>query len=165
MSGSSFAYVYAGGGSPGSSGYPQFNSEGLGGSTPIGAGGGAGSSQNGVNGVVGLSGRGGSGSLWLDGNYYAGGGGGPQSELYAASFGMDGGGNGLGYPGSNGVDGTGGGAGGEMPKGGSGIVILRYLTSSLVPPYDHALSGGSLSITGSYAYITFTGSSQLTYRF
>ena len=108
-----------------------------------------------------------------------GGGGGGNASLPSGNGAGGIGGGGIGevggctscVSGSNGVDGTGGGAGGAGGnggvdlKGGSGIVIVRYLTSSLVPPYDHALSGGSLSITGSYAYITFTGSSQLTYSF
>lgn len=170
MSGSSFAYLYAGGASTTFSGYPQGNQEGLGG--PNTNGGGAGAGQNGVNGIPGLSGRGGDGLAWVDGNFYAGGGGGAGTTLAGQGAAGTGGG-GIGapgdiggtVPGENGVDGTGGGGGGNMQKGGSGIVILRYLTSSLVPPYDQALSGGTLSITGSYAYLTFTGSSQLSYRF
>jgi len=168
----SFGYLYAGGANTTFSGYPQGNQEGLGGAPPIGKGGGAGAGQNGINGVAGLSGRGGNGLMWVDGNTYAGGGGGGGDTLYANGAGGTGGGGygGTGscstcLPGQNGVDGTGGGGGGLMQKGGSGIVILRYLTSSLVPPYDNALSGGSLTITGSYAYLTFTGSTQLSYRF
>jgi hypothetical protein len=52
-----------------------------------------------------------------------------------------------------------------MQKGGSGIVIIRYATASVVAPYDNAIDGGSLSISGGYVYRTFTGSAQLNYRF
>jgi hypothetical protein len=173
-----FGTVIASGGNGGQSGFPTSNPAGLGGPPPIGYGGGAGAGQAGVNGVVGLSGRGGDGLQWLDGNYYAGGGGGAGNDTLPSGNGDGTIDNGLGgggrgavggctscQPGQNGEDGKGGGAGGGMEKGGSGVVILRYLTSSLVPPYDHALSTGTPSITGSYAYLTFTGSTQLSYRF
>jgi hypothetical protein len=167
-----FGTLIAYAGSAGQQGFPPQNPAGLGGPPPIGVGGGAGAGQPGVNGVNGLSGRGGSGSMWLDGNFYAGGGGGAAGTQYDAGDGtidngLGGGGRGAGSPfgGQNGLDGTGGGAGGGMEKGGSGIVILRYLTSNLVPPYDNALSSGTLTITGSYAYLTFTGSAQLSYSF
>ena len=52
-----------------------------------------------------------------------------------------------------------------MNNGGSGIVIIRYATASVVAPYDNAIDGGTLAITGGYAYRTFTGSAQLNYRF
>ena len=143
----SFGYLYAGGANTTFSGYPQGNSEGSGGAPPIGNGGGAGASENGVNGVAGLSGRGGNGLAWVDGNFYAGGGGGAGGQLFG-----------------QGAAGIGGGGGG-MQKGGSGIVIIRYATASVVPPYDNAIAGGSLIISGGYAYRTFTGSAQLTYRF
>lgn len=171
---SSTLFVSASGGQEGNSGGPTFFNAGLGGPEPIGKGGGAGSSQNGVDGVVGLSGRGGSGSLWLDGKYYAGGGGGGGNASLPSGNGDGGiGGGGRGEPGgcttcfsgSNGVDGTGGGAGGGNFKGGDGVVIIRYSTASVVPPYDNAITGGELLITGGYAYRTFTGSAQLTYRF
>jgi hypothetical protein len=170
MSGSSFAYLYAGGASTTFSGYPQGNQEGTGG--PNTNGGGAGASQNGVNGIPRLSGRGGNGLAWVDGNFYAGGGGGGGTQ-FAGQGAAGTGGGGIGIPGdvggttpgTNGVDGTGGGGGGGMQKGGSGIVIIRYATASVVAPYDNAIDGGSLSITGGYAYRTFTGSAQLNYRF
>lgn len=142
---------------------------GLSGPYPIGNGGGAGSSQDGVDGIEGLSGRGGSGSLWLNGIYYAGGGGGAEKDPgVGAGAGMDGGGNGEGYnslPASNGTPNTGGGAGGGAATGGSGVVIIRYSTGSVNPPYDNAISGGELTISGGYYYHTFTGSGELTYRF
>jgi hypothetical protein len=169
-----FGTVIAYGGSAGQQGFPSQNPAGLGGPPPIGTGGGGGAGQAGVNGVTGLSGRGGDGLQWLDGNYYAGGGGGAGNATLPSGNGDGGlGGGGRGapggctncQPGQNGLDGTGGGAGGGMEKGGSGIVILRYLTSNLVPPYDNALSSGTLTIIGSYAYLTFTGSAQLRYSF
>ena len=173
-----FGTVIAYGGNAGQSGAPTGNSAGLGGPPPIGTGGGAGAGQAGVDGVNGQSGRGGSGSIWLDGNFYAGGGGGAGNDTLPSGNGDGTIDNGLGgggrgavggcttcQPGQNGEDGKGGGAGGGMEKGGSGVVIIRYLTSNLVPPYDKALSGGTLSITGSYSYLTFTGSAQLSYKF
>jgi hypothetical protein len=174
ISSSTFGMLIASGAREGDSGAPTSFSAGLGGPAPIGKGGGAGASENGVNGVVGTSGNGGAGLQWLNGTYYAGGGGGAGNATLPSNNGLGGnGGGGRGGPGgcticfsgSNGVDGTGGGAGGDMEKGGSGVVIFRYATASLVPPYDHALSGGSLSISGGYAYVTFTSSAQLSYRF
>jgi hypothetical protein len=171
---SSILFVSASGGQEGASGGPTFKSAGLGGPPPIGKGGGAGSAENGVNGVEGLSGRGGSGSLWLDGRYYAGGGGGGGNATLPSGNGDGGiGGGGRGEPGgctncfsgSNGVDGTGGGAGGGNFKGGDGVVIIRYSTGSVNPPYDNAISGGELTISGGYYYHTFTGSGQFTYRY
>jgi hypothetical protein len=171
----SFATLIAYGGNGGGSGAPTINSAGLGGPPPIGTGGGAGAGEVGINGVVGQSGRGGSGSMWLDGNFYAGGGGGAGAETYGAGDGtidngLGGGGRGApngsgGQAGQNGLDGKGGGAGGLMESGGSGVVIIRYTTASVVAPYDNAISGGSLSISGGYAYRTFTGSAQLVYSF
>jgi hypothetical protein len=164
-----FGTEIAYGGSAGQQGFPPQNPAGLGGPAPIGHGGGAGAGQPGVNGVNGLSGRGGSGSMWLDGNFYAGGGGGAAGEGFNAGDGtIDNGlgGGGRGAPGGqNGLDGTGGGAGGGMERGGNGVVIIRYSTSSVKPPYDNALSGGSISISDGYIYRTFTGSAQLTYSF
>jgi hypothetical protein len=174
MSGSSFGYLYAGGASSTFSGDPQFNQEGTG--TPTSSGGGAGASQGGVNGIPSLSGRGGDGLMWLDGKFYAGGGGGQGSQFAGNGDGTidnqrGGGGRGApngypgGLPGQNGLDGFGGGAGGGMEKGGDGVVIIRYSTGSVNPPYDNALSGGTITIADGYIYRTFTGSAQLTYSF
>jgi hypothetical protein len=138
-------------------------------------GGGAGSSKNGNNGVVGQNGDGGSGSVWVNGQWYGGGGGGiggspPANPGYP---GIGGGGtaqvgfgpDGLPYQ-TAGVNGRGGGAAGGDPKGGDGIIIIRYSTASVVPPYDNAIAGGTLEISGGYAYRTFTtGSSQLIYSY
>ena len=163
----SFGYLYAGGANTTFSGYPQGNSEGLGGPPPIGTGGGAGASENGVDGVVGLSGRGGNGLQWLNGNYYAGGGGGEANATLPAGSGAGGiGGGGYGAPGGcttcppgeNGVDGTGGGGGGGMQKGGDGVVIIRYSTGSVRPAF-----GGTTTEVGGYIYHTFTGSGEFRY--
>jgi hypothetical protein len=161
----------AGGANASNSGLPQANSEGLSG-PGLSQGGGAGSSQNGLDGVTGQSGNGGSGSLWLDGNWYAGGGGGVGGGA-AGGPGIGGGGTaltpGIGPDGLpyqlNGYNGRGGGGAGTSGAGGSGIVIIRYSTSSVVPPYDNAIDGGSISISGGYIYRTFTGSAQLVYSF
>jgi hypothetical protein len=84
-----------------------------------GGGGGGGAGNIGGN-CTGLNTAfGGPGLQWLDGNYYAGGGAGVTST----SGGIGGGG----ASGSSGLENTGGG-GGASGTGGSGIVIIRYLT-------------------------------------
>jgi hypothetical protein len=131
-------------------------------------GGGAGSSKDGNDGMGG-NGDGGTGSVWLNGFYYAGGGGGGYGS---SAPGLGGGGtaltgfgpDGLPYQ-LNGYNGRGGGASYYGTSGGSGVVIIRYSTGSLVPPYDNTISGGTLLISGGYAYHTFTGSGQFTYSF
>jgi hypothetical protein len=169
ISSSLFGMLIASGAIEGQSGLPQGKSAGVGGPYPIGTGGGGGAAQNGIDGSTNASGIGGNGLQWLDGNFYAGGGGGSTNGAGVTNgYGGDGGGGtgaGTPYPNYTASVNTGGGAGGQNGDGGSGIVIIRYLTSSLVPPYNNAIDGGSLSITGSYAYRTFTGSAQLTYAF
>ena len=171
ISSSTFGLYVAGGALGGSSGTPQANSEGL--SGPGGTqGGGAGSSKNGNSGVSGVNGDGGTGSLWLDSKWYAGGGGGVNPAGTPGFPGLGGGGtaqtgfgpDGLAYQ-LNGYNGRGGGAAGSSGQGGSGVVILRYSTASVVPPYDNAISGGELTISGGFVYRTFTGSAQLTYSY
>jgi hypothetical protein len=163
LSASNFLYDYAGGANGNNSGYPQLNAAGLGQpGPPTTFGGGAGASGGGTNGLIGSNGTGASGSLWLDGIKYAGGGGGTNGGSIApGAAGLGGGG----YNTESGVDGKGGGAGGSGQKGGSGVVIIRYATSSVTPPYDHAISGGTVTSVGGYVYHTFTGSAQFTYRF
>jgi hypothetical protein len=132
------------------------------------SGGGAGSSRNGNNGVQGQNGDGGAGSQWVDANYYGGGGGGTGDPALPTNPGAGGiGGGGSAQTGQlNGVNGTGGGAAGTGNKGGDGIIIIRYTTASVVPPYDNAIDGGTISISGGYIYRTFTtGSSQLVYSY
>jgi hypothetical protein len=132
--------------------------------------GGGGSSQVGANGTT--TSNGGNGNQWLDGNYYAGGGGGYRREASLSSIrgigGLGGGGNGyqaLNPGGSelrvatSGSANTGGGGGGSAAglsplnwDGGSGIVKIRYAASSSLA------TGGTITISGSYVYHTFTGS-------
>lgn len=106
-----------------------------------GGGGGAGSAGVGASG----GGHGGSGSQWLNGLYYAGGGGrGPGDVSTAGNGGIGGGGNGLNASSSQsaGVNTGGGGGGGRASAlgnassgaGGSGIVIIRYPKTILVQP-------------------------------
>lgn len=131
------------------------------------AGGGGGASQVGGNGVVisfpppaqNFGGNGGSGSQWLDGNFYAGGGG---AYVQSGTRGIGGpGGGGDGAPsdgsttGSFGSPNTGGGGGGSFTGngGGSGIVIFRYLDSAY---QSGTITGGDSIITsGSYVYHKF----------
>jgi hypothetical protein len=172
MSGSSFPFTGAGG-ATGNSGQPTEFSQGVDGpgTLPLPQGGGAGSSQNGQDGVLGVSGNGGNGSVWVNGLYYAGGGGGNGGGV-AGLPGLGGGGTaqtGFGPDGQpyqlNGVNGLGGGAASTGTSGGSGVVIIRFSTGSISPPYDNAIYGGELTISGGYYYHTFTGSGQLTYSF
>lgn len=163
ISSSLLGMLIASGAIEGQSGLPQGNSAGLGGPYPIGTGGGAGAGQNGIDGTTNASGIGGNGLQWLDGNYYAGGGGGATNGPGVTNgYGGDGGGGtGLGspYPTSSiAVNGTGGGAGGSNGDGGSGVVIIRYSTGSVRPAY-----GGVVTENGGYYYHTFTGSAQFRY--
>jgi hypothetical protein len=173
ISASSFGFIGAGG-ATGNSGQPSEFSRGLAG--PEGSnGGGAGSSQDGQDGVEGKSGNGGNGSIWVNGLYYGGGGGGVGGGV-AGDPGLGGGGTAI-TPGTspdgltfqlNGHNGRGGGSAGSSGYdvlGGSGSVIIRYATASVVAPYDNTISGGTLEISGGYAYRTFTGSSQLVYSY
>ena len=173
ISGSTFGFVGAGG-ATGNSGAPSVFSQGLSG-PGLSQGGGAGSSKNGNAGVLNQNGDGGTGSVWVNGLYYAGGGGGTGGYPGPVNPGYPGlGGGGTAQTGFgpddlpyqiNGYNGRGGGAAGSGTAGGSGSVIIRYSTGSLVPPYDNTISGGTLEISGGYAYRTFTSSAELTYRY
>ena len=135
----------------------------------VAAGVGVGASQSGFNGVASQGGNGGSGSLWIDGNFYAGGGGGasinPSIFLPGGLGGPGGGGNGGNAQndnptGSAGTPNTGGGAGSSAGAraGGSGIVKLRYEG----PPQA---TGGIITQVGAYTYHTFiSGSSNFTFN-
>jgi hypothetical protein len=130
----------SGQGKNGGSGYPQANA------SPYSGGGGGGASANGSNGSSGAGGSGGNGlysSITGSSVARAGGGGGNTWTSSGSQGGTGGGGNGSrGSPrnqvSSNGTTNTGGGGGGGdgdtggasyNPKsGGSGIVIIRYLT-------------------------------------
>ena len=170
ISSSLFGMLIASGAIEGQSGLPQGKSAGLGGPPPNGAGGGAGAGQNGGNGNLTAAGLGGNGLQWLNGTFYAGGGGGSNLGFAGVSngYGGDGGGGtgaGTPYTQSLAVNGLGGGAGGSNGDGGSGIVIIRYSTGSVNPPYDNAISGGTRTVNGGYVYHTFTGSGELSYKF
>ena len=166
ISASNFGYFYAAAGTFNQSGYPQNNTVGLSNANTFG--GGAGALQNGqdaipeTSGNPGLNGYGADGLAWLNGTYYAGGGG--ATSINGAGPGNPGLGGG-GFNSGSGENGKGGGAGGSGTIGGSGVVIIRYATSSLTPPYDHAISGGTITSVGGYVYHTFTGSAQFTYQF
>ena len=117
------------------------------------------------------AGEGGQGKSWVDGGRYAGGGGGGNVNTgYRGGTATDGGGAGAlfsGYDGGGGVDYTGGGGGalGQYPlsgfsyfsgAGGKGVVKLRYqATSSL-------FNVGTIQISGSFVYHTFTSSVNFT---
>ena len=135
----------------------------------------------GINGPAGPSqvesGDGGSGSLWLDGNWYAGGGGGgeinaPINPQAKAKGGIGGGGDGgificdalnPSYCPTQGTDGTGGGGGGGTTyeesetgrRGGSGVVVIRYLGTPKA-------TGGTITQSGGYTYHRFLSSSVLS---
>jgi len=109
--------------------------------------------------------KGGDGLQWVDGNYYAGGGGGAW-EAIATNLppgGIGGGGAGGGSGGFNGVAGTvntgGGGGGGQgsyVPgAGGSGVVIIRYAGTPRA-------TGGVITQASGITTHTFTASGTLT---
>jgi hypothetical protein len=156
MSGSSFPFIGAGGGTFGKSGGPQYFDVGVG----TGAGG-AGSSKNGNN-ALGGNGDGGTGSVWVNGIYYAGGGAGGLGQPGLGGGGAKIAGNysdGSPYQ-VNGVNGLGGGMGQSGSLGGSGVVIVRYTTGSL-----RMAQGGTQFQSGGYFYHEFTGSGTLFYGF
>ncbi|MFA5105895.1 MAG: glycine-rich domain-containing protein [Candidatus Micrarchaeia archaeon] len=112
-------------------------------------GGGGGSGAAGSNGVSGAAGKGGNGrNFTINGTnvYYAGGGGGSIVCQGSGSNGAGGlGGGGAGYS-AAGTANTGGGGGGQGKAGGSGIVIIRYVTQ--VPPEASNFSGESSNLSG-----------------
>ena len=168
----------AGEGQPGSDSYggfptaPDGNTGGFarGGSGGLGAsGGGAGANGNGGNACCGIltwaAGNGGAGKLWSpNSTHYAGGGGGGNSWFNGiATGGIGGGGNGVNggaspdIPSTAGTPNTGGGGGGGRARGGSGIVIIRYVGTPVA-------TGGTITQSGGYTYHTFTtGSSNFVY--
>lgn len=168
ISSSVLGFFAAGGAiNAGNSGVPNNFSSGISG-PGLTQGGGAGSSKNGNNGASGQNGDGGSGSLWLDGKWYAGGGGGTGGDPIPGNPGYPGlGGGGTAQTGIgpdgltyqlNGYNGRGGGAAGTGTSGGSGVVIFRYSTGSVRPAF-----GGTTEISGGYVYHTFTGSGDFRY--
>jgi hypothetical protein len=115
----------------------------------------------------GKAGDGGSGSLWLDGNYYAGGAGSATfSTSNLAGLGGIGGGGMGGYNNAGPVTGsanTGGGGGGGSQfgsgvgaAGGSGIVKIRYYGTG------SKATGGTITYNDGYTYHSFTASATFT---
>lgn len=169
ISGTLFGVQGAGGATFNKSGGPQYFNAGLSGPGNT-SGGGAGSSKNGNSGVAGQNGDGGTGSVWLNGLYYAGGGGGVQDPALPSSAGYPGlGGGGTALTGSgpdglpyqiNGYNGRGGGAAGNGTSGGSGVVIIRYPNT-----VTRMGQGGTQFESGGFFYHEFTSSGQFTYQF
>lgn len=98
--------------------------------------------------------------------YRAGGGGGGQATIptapYTASYGGIGGGGNGGtgtFPAGNGIDTTGGGGGGGGPtvggKGGSGVVILRYIANDITASVGVGVTVSEVQI-GVYKVLTVT---------
>lgn len=118
-------------GAIGGTGNPQFNGASNDGATRAGGGGGAASAGTNNFGTAG-----GLGLQWLDGNYYAGGGGAENA-----------GGGGLGCS-------PAGGGGGNFNEGpsGPGMVKIRYAG-------EPKATGGTITQSGGYTYHTYTGTS------
>ena len=155
-SGGSGGGSYAGGAGSGTPG--QGNPGGTGGGFGQSGAGGGGAGQAGFPGPT--SGRGGNGNVWLNGTFYAGGGG-----TTGTAGGSGGGGTGKPGPGA-GVDNTGGGGGagistGSQPggSGGSGVVILRY--ADYLDPAANTNGTVSVTTANGYRYYTFTSSGNI----
>ena len=166
------AYNAAGGSGTANQGYSGGNSgpSCSGGSCRYPGGGGGGAASAGANATTTTAGNGGNGLevniIGGTGNYYAGGGGGSSYLSGAGTSGLGGGGNGSArLSGSevvnNGATNTGGGGGGGLialstpALGGSGIVILRYPTSSSL----------NIITTGSLVYTESTDGSDTVLQF
>jgi len=121
-----------------------------------GGGGGKGAAGNqGSGSTGGVGGVGAASSITGASVYYAGGGGGNSNGGPDASGGNGGGG----ANGSNGTVNTGGGGGAKGYNGGSGVVIIRVLTSD----YTSTTTGSpNVTTDGSYKVIKFTGSGSYT---
>jgi len=127
-------------------------------------GGGGGAGAPGGDSNVGVAGAGGDGvecSISGTAVYYAGGGGGGVTIAGTIGAGGQGGGGHGGNNTNNETPGTphtggGGGGGGHGLQGGSGIVIIRYLTGSLLGV------GGTITVDGLYTIHTFTVSAYFT---
>ena len=133
--------------------------------TNFGGGGGAGQVGGNASGAGGSAGKGGDGIQSLitgTATYYSGGGGGYAQNGTSGSGGL--GGGGTGGNGNNGSPNTGGGAGGYNSisvynQGGSGVVILRLLTSQ----YSGTTTGSpTITTDGSYTVLTYTQSGTYT---
>lgn len=133
---------------------------GVGNGANYGAGGGGGAAEPGNTNVAGAGGDG----LGFDISgtlaYYGGGGGGGTSGGPSQLAPLGGGGRGAYYPNpaGNGLANFGGGGGGGSDGstaggiGGSGVIIIRYLTSSVIA------NGGTITADGDYTIHTFTSS-------
>jgi len=139
-SGGSGGGSYAGGAGSGTPG--QGNPGGTGGGFGQSGAGGGGAGQAGFPGPT--SGRGGNGNVWLNGTFYAGGGG------TTGTAGGSGGG-GTGKPGP--------GAGQPGGSGGSGVVILRY--EDYLDPAANTNGTVSVTTANGYRYYTFTSSGNI----
>jgi len=155
-----------GGGAAGSGTSGQGNPGGLG-YAPVyyGGGGGGGATSSGSNASGTNAGNGGSGYTWSNGSSYAGGGGGAISSPSSAGSGGSGGGGGGGVNGGspaatsasvNTGSGGGGSGSGVSGAGGSGIVVVRYLS-----PIARG-TGGTITQSGGYTYHTFNSSGTFT---
>jgi hypothetical protein len=175
--GSSSASILSGGSGTANQGYAGGSSNQSGGH-PSGGGGGAGAV--GVNGSGSQSGNGGAGvASTITGSSVtrAGGGGAGETEFYGAlaGTGSNGGGNGGSnasgiYTGTAGTANTGGGGGGSGKNpgpntgvagaaGGSGVIILRMLTSK----YTGTTTGSpTVSTSGTDTILTYTGTGTYT---
>ena len=163
-------YTPYGAGTPGAIGWGVGNSGGTyqtnGGSDGKRAGGGGGGTDD-TNNIW----KGGDGATWLNGVTYGGGGGGGGDYSYGGAGGAGGGGGSR--SGVNvitaGTDGLGGGGGGggsyggsaytNGARGGSGVVIIRYASSTA------KATGGSISYTNGYVYHTFTSNGTFAANF
>lgn len=128
-----------------------------------GSGGGGGATRPGLSGTAVAPGPGGAGALWLDGQFYAGGGAGARYNGPSTALGGIGGG---GNTGANGVVNTGGGGGGSTHNslgsgaGGSGVVVIRY------PGNARAVGGAySYDAINNYSYHRFTQSDDFYTQF
>ena len=142
-------------GGTGTAGQGLAGGTGSAGGSNAGPGGGGGCGHVGYNGGVSVGGNGGIGCAYTIRNgssvYYGGGGGGGIVGGFTGTpgtGGSGGGGNGVspGGAGNNGTANTGGGAGGNSATGGSGIVIISYLTP---------LANGNACSTGSDCSSTY----------
>lgn len=131
----------------------------------IAGGGGGGAGAVGGNAASSVGGTGGAGvSSQITGTPVTRGGGGGGSAITGTvgSGGAGGGGNASLYTqaASSGTTNTGGGggAGGTPGSGGSGVVIIRYLTDDAG---GFSISGGTVSTSGSYTIRTFNASGSL----
>jgi len=132
--------------------------------SPGGGGGGGGAAGSGASGSCGGFGHGGAGgngvaSSITGSTVYYGGGGGGQGDSGSGGGGIGGGGQGGagGNPSQAGTNGTGGGGGaGGTSGGGSGVVIIRYVTGSI------SATGGTITTSGGYTIHTFTSNGTFT---